>query len=47
VDLALWIVDTVGYAVIHRGAVERPDALKSGALASELSTLLLRYLRRK
>lgn len=46
-DLALWVVDTVGYAVIHRGAVERPEALKSGVLASELSTLLLRYLRRK
>ena len=46
-DLALWVVDTAGYAVIHRAAIEQPEALKSGALANELSTLLLGYLQRK
>ena len=45
-DLALWIVDTVAYAVIHRAAVERPQDLSGDLLASELSTLLLRYLQR-
>jgi len=45
-SLALWIVDTAGYAVIHRAAVERPEALADGTLANELSTLLLRYLHR-
>jgi len=46
VDLALWMVATVSGAVIHRATVERPDDLSSGAIADELVTLLLRYLRR-
>ena len=46
-ELALWMIDTVAHAVIHRAAVERPKDLSSELLASELSALLLRYLRRK
>ncbi|XXF76240.1 TetR/AcrR family transcriptional regulator [Myxococcaceae bacterium GXIMD 01537] len=46
-ELALWMVNTVAHAVIHRAAVERPEALSQGVLAEELATLLLRYLRRK
>jgi AcrR family transcriptional regulator len=46
-ELALWMVDTVGYAVIHRALVERPDDVASGSIADELVTLLLRYLRRR
>jgi AcrR family transcriptional regulator len=45
-ELALWIVDTVAHAVIHRAVVERPKDLSSDLLASELTTLLVRYLRR-
>ena len=46
-ELALWMIDTVAHAVIHRAAVERPKDLSSDLLASELSALLLRYLRRR
>ncbi len=45
-DLALWVVATASGALIHRAAVERPEALSNGALAHELVTLLERYLRR-
>jgi AcrR family transcriptional regulator len=47
VERALWMVDTVSHAVIHRGVIERPGDLASGALTEELVTLLLRYLRRR
>ncbi|RKH66102.1 TetR/AcrR family transcriptional regulator [Corallococcus sp. AB049A] len=46
-ELALWLIDTVAHAVIHRAVVERPDALSQGLLQEELVTLLLRYLKRK
>ena len=46
-ELALWLIDTVAHAVIHRAVVERPDALSKGLLQEELVTLLLRYLKRK
>jgi AcrR family transcriptional regulator len=45
-DLALWIINTVSHAVIHRAVVERPAELSGGLLEEELVTLLLRYLRR-
>lgn len=45
-ELALWIIDTVAHAVIHRAVVERPTDLSSELMASELTTLLVRYLRR-
>jgi hypothetical protein len=41
------MIDTVAYAVIHRAAVERPEALSGGVLAEELTTLLRRYIRRR
>jgi AcrR family transcriptional regulator len=44
-DLALWMIDTASYAVIHRGIVERPADVASGAVADELVRLLARYLR--
>jgi hypothetical protein len=46
-ELALWLIDTVSHAVIHRAVVERPEALSQGLLQEELVTLLLRYLKRK
>ncbi|WP_223642737.1 TetR/AcrR family transcriptional regulator [Corallococcus sp. EGB] len=46
-ELALWLIDTVSHAVIHRAVVERPESLSQGLLQEELVTLLLRYLRRK
>jgi AcrR family transcriptional regulator len=46
-ELALWMLNTVAHAVIHRAVVERPEALSQGVLAEELVVLLLRYLRRK
>jgi AcrR family transcriptional regulator len=46
-DLALWLLGTVGHAVIHRAAIERPDDLRSGALTEELVTLIVRYLKRR
>lgn len=45
-DLALWMVDTVAYAAVHRAVVERPEDLPRSLFAEELVTLLLRYLRR-
>jgi Tetracyclin repressor-like, C-terminal domain len=45
-ELALWLIDTVSHAVVHRGVVERPEDLASGRLADELVLLLVRYLRR-
>jgi AcrR family transcriptional regulator len=46
-ELALWMINTIAHAVIHRAAVERPEDLTRGLLADELVTLLTRYLRRK
>ncbi|NBD07802.1 TetR/AcrR family transcriptional regulator [Corallococcus silvisoli] len=46
-ELALWLIDTVSHAVIHRAVVERPEALSQGLLQEELVTLLLRYVKRK
>jgi AcrR family transcriptional regulator len=43
-DLALWMISTVGGAVLHRAAVERPGDLSSGAITEELVRLLCRYL---
>jgi AcrR family transcriptional regulator len=45
-ELAMWMVATIAGAVIHRAAVERPDDLKRGVIAEELTTVLCRYLRR-
>ncbi|QSQ20445.1 TetR/AcrR family transcriptional regulator [Pyxidicoccus parkwayensis] len=47
VERTLWMVDTVAHAAIHRGVIERPEDLESGALTEELVTLLVRYLRRR
>ncbi|RYZ40406.1 MAG: hypothetical protein EOO72_08540 [Myxococcaceae bacterium] len=46
-ELALWLIDTVAHAVIHRTVVERPESLSQGLLQEELVTLLLRYVKRK
>ena len=46
VDLAQWMISTAGHAVVHRGIVERPEDVRSGLLAEELITLIVRYLRR-
>ncbi|RUO95121.1 TetR/AcrR family transcriptional regulator [Corallococcus sp. AB018] len=46
-ELALWLIDTVSHAVIHRAVVERPESLSQGLLQEELVTLLLRYVKRK
>jgi AcrR family transcriptional regulator len=46
-ELALWMIDTVAYAVIHRATVERPGDLSGGVLAEELTTMLRRYVRRR
>jgi len=43
-DLTLWMLSTVGGAVLHRAAVERPGDLSSGAITEELVRLLCRYL---
>lgn len=44
-ELVAWLVRTVAHAAIHRGVVERPEDLRSGALGDELVVLLERYLR--
>jgi AcrR family transcriptional regulator len=44
-DLTLWMMSTVGGAVLHRAAVDRPGDLSSGAITEELVRLLCRYLR--
>jgi AcrR family transcriptional regulator len=46
-ELALWMINTIAHAVIHRAAVERPEELRRGPLEGELVLLLTRYLRRK
>ncbi|KFE71414.1 TetR/AcrR family transcriptional regulator [Hyalangium minutum] len=46
-ELALWLIDTVSHAVIHRAVVERPESLSQRLLQEELVTLLLRYVKRK
>jgi AcrR family transcriptional regulator len=46
-ELALWMINTIAHAVIHRAAIERPEDLKRGLLESEIVLLLTRYLRRK
>jgi AcrR family transcriptional regulator len=43
-ELAMWMVATTADAVIHRAVAERADDLKSGSIAEELVTLLVRYL---
>ncbi|WP_437580467.1 TetR/AcrR family transcriptional regulator [Sorangium sp. So ce887] len=45
VELAWWMMQTAAHAVVHQAIVERPDDLRSGALAEELVRLLDRYLR--
>jgi AcrR family transcriptional regulator len=45
-ELALWMIDTVSHAAVHRAVVERPGDLASGRFADELVLLLVRYLRR-
>lgn len=45
VELAWWMMQTAAHAVVHQAIVERPDDLRSGALAEELVRLLERYLR--
>jgi AcrR family transcriptional regulator len=47
VDLALWMISTIGGAVVHRAAVERPEDLSSGVIAEEVVTLLCGYLDAK
>jgi hypothetical protein len=45
-ELTMWMVATVADAVLHRAAVERPDALSNGSIGDELVTLLVRYMER-
>jgi AcrR family transcriptional regulator len=45
-ELAEWIIGTVIHAAVHHAVFERPADVESGALAEELVTLLLRYVRR-
>lgn len=45
-DLALWMISTVGGAVVHRATVERPEDLSTGVINEELVRLLSRYLRK-
>ncbi|WP_437329806.1 TetR/AcrR family transcriptional regulator [Sorangium sp. So ce381] len=47
VELAWWMMQTAAHAVVHQAIVERPDDVRSGALAEELVQLLERYLRGK
>ncbi|WP_437986474.1 TetR/AcrR family transcriptional regulator [Sorangium sp. So ce117] len=43
-ELAWWMMQTAAHAVVHQAIVERPDDVRSGALAEELVRLLERYL---
>jgi AcrR family transcriptional regulator len=43
-DLATYLVARTVEATIHEAVVERPDDLASGAIAREVTRLLLRYL---
>lgn len=45
-DLALWLVDTVAHAAIHRAAVERPALLADPLFRDELVALVTGYLTR-
>lgn len=47
VELAWWMMQTAAHAVVHQAIVERPDDVRSGALAEELVQLIERYLRGK
>ena len=47
IELAMWMVATIAGAVIHQAAVERPDDLRRGVIAEELTAVLCRYLRRR
>ena len=46
-ELASWLIATVVHAVVHEGIVERKADIDSGALADELVTLLVNYVRRE
>lgn len=46
-EIVTWLVRTVTHAAVHRAAQDRPDDLRSGALAHELNLLLERYLQPK
>ncbi|WP_437728028.1 TetR/AcrR family transcriptional regulator [Sorangium sp. So ce861] len=47
VERAWWMMQTAAHAVVHQAIVERPDDLRSGALAEELVLMLERYIRGK
>ena len=46
-ELALWMLDTVAHAVIHRALIDRPGDFSRELLAEELITLLVGYLKRR
>ena len=46
-EIVSWMIRTVTHAAVHRAAQERPDDLRSGALAHEINLLLERYLQPK
>ena len=46
-ELTLWMISTVGGAVVHRAAIERAEDLSNGVITEELVKLLFRYLRKK
>jgi AcrR family transcriptional regulator len=45
-ELALWLIDTVVHAALHRAAAERPRLLSDPRFADELTALVLGYFRR-
>jgi AcrR family transcriptional regulator len=45
-EMAIFVAQTVGHAVVHEAANRRPELLKSPAFIDEVVTLLERYLRR-
>jgi len=45
-DLAVFLCRAAGHAAIHEAVIERPDLLEHPHFADEVTTLLVRYLRR-
>jgi AcrR family transcriptional regulator len=46
-DLAVFIITHAAEAIVHNAAIERPDDLKSGAIAEEVTRLMVGYLTGK
>jgi hypothetical protein len=47
IDLAVYIVTRTVEAVVHNAVCHQPEALRSGALADELTRMLIGYLTGK